>query len=747
MDEVPSNQDNSELSPFLGSAMFANHGEQSAGNSSPETGWVPIIARRPSNSQHDIALVGSNRLGVGILENDNLFDDESLTSTFENMSLSFMAGAADSAVISGSVRCRDGRCPAGLMISSADNTRNGSLQPAFAQDDFVPSSLMINNAEHMEPRFGGQNPPVDTRMHGADNAYVNAINLLSALPLQQQCFIDGWSQTYAPQQMDSKFRWRDSDLERHSLMQSQYSYQQMPQVAGSDVRWINSNQCGVVNSSPKSAASPHLRTPTVHHLGHGSADIYWNGAMVPNGNNLLNSTRANNCPCIIYPDCSCETCEHCQIQLSEKLKHPYGLRRSTKGLLQNHILDEVKPRSSPEKILMKSEGVNSIRNIKPGFALDGCAETNQRLDHNHHLNIQSKDSLHFDLQSSQCLSSLGSELAMKSAQLKYNSVDEVIGELYLLAKDQNGCRFLQRIFTEGSQEDAQKVFGSVIEHIDELMVDPFGNYLVQKLLEECNDDQKMHIVYEITKRQGQLIKVSCNMHGTRVVQKVIETINTSDEFSMVVSALSPGAITLMMDANGSHVAHCCLQKMSPEYNAFLLNAAIEYCFELAKDRQGCCIIQKCILHANMEQKNRLLYSITSRALDLAEDQYGNYVIQYILELKVTWATDKILDKLEGHYGYLSMQKCSSNVVEKCLKEAREPKRVKIIHELINDPKLPHILLDQYGNYVIQTTLRVCEDATVHAALIGAIKPHAAALRNNMFGKRVLSKTCLKNTKY
>jgi uncharacterized protein (UPF0128 family) len=73
-----------------------------------------------------------------------------------------------------------------------------------------------------------------------------------------------------------------------------------------------------------------------------------------------------------------------------------------------------------------------------------------------------------------------------------------------------------------------------------------------------------------------------------------------------------------------------------------------------------------------------------------------------------WATDKILDKLEGHYGYLSMQKYSSHVVEKCLKEAHEPKRVEIIHDLINDPRLIHIMLHKYGNYVIQAALKECE---------------------------------------
>ena len=55
---------------------------------------------------------------------------------------------------------------------------------------------------------------------------------------------------------------------------------------------------------------------------------------------------------------------------------------------------------------------------------------------------------------------------------------------------------------------------------------------------------------------------------------MIETVSTSAEVSLIVSALSSGAITLMMDANGSHVAHRCLQKLSPEYKAvrhFCLN--------------------------------------------------------------------------------------------------------------------------------------------------------------------------------
>ncbi|KAJ1265380.1 hypothetical protein BS78_08G072500 [Paspalum vaginatum] len=560
MDEVPSNQDNPGLRPFprdITGAMFADHGDQPAGS----------FERRPGSSQiafYDMAMVGSNRHGA------NLFDDHSLASAFDNMSLSFTDSAR-----------------------SDDNLRNGSppLHPAFSQGDLMPSSLMINNSELVKAMFGGQNPPVNTGMHGPDNAYVNRINLPPPFPFQQQLVIDRWPQEYAPhQQMETTFRGQDIDVEKHFLMQSQhpYLYQQLPHV--SDVQWINNSQYGFLNSATKSAASPHL--------GHGTPDINSNGAMLPNESSRLSSTCVNNL-----------------------------FRRSHKGLLRNKL------KSSPEKILMKYEGVNSIRNIKPGFALDDYAETKKKIDyygHGHHLNV--------DSQSSQCSSFLGSELAMKSAQLNHNSVDEVVRELHLFAKDQNGCRFLQRIFIEGSEDDAQKVFDGVIEHIDELMVDPFGNYLVQKIFEQCNDDQRMHILYEITKTPGQLSKVACNMHGTRVVQKVIETISTSDEVSMVVSALSSNVITLMKDANGSHVVHRCLQKVAPEYKAFLLNVATKYCIELAKDQQGCCIIQKCIMHGKEEQKDRLLHSITSRALDLAEHQYGTYSISRLLGQRMRYWT-------------------------------------------------------------------------------------------------------------
>jgi hypothetical protein len=57
-------------------------------------------------------------------------------------------------------------------------------------------------------------------------------------------------------------------------------------------------------------------------------------------------------------------------------------------------------------------------------------------------------------------------------------------------------------------------------------LDPFGNYLCQKLLEYCNDDQRTIIIETVA---PELVNISLNMHGTRAVQKMIEFLSTPQQ--------------------------------------------------------------------------------------------------------------------------------------------------------------------------------------------------------------------------
>lgn len=58
----------------------------------------------------------------------------------------------------------------------------------------------------------------------------------------------------------------------------------------------------------------------------------------------------------------------------------------------------------------------------------------------------------------------------------------------------------------------------------------------------------------------------CFCFSTRSVQKLIETVKTRHQISLVVSALEVGFLDLIKDLNGNHVVQRCLQCLSNDDN-------------------------------------------------------------------------------------------------------------------------------------------------------------------------------------
>ncbi|PNG71359.1 putative pumilio 8, chloroplastic, partial [Tetrabaena socialis] len=88
------------------------------------------------------------------------------------------------------------------------------------------------------------------------------------------------------------------------------------------------------------------------------------------------------------------------------------------------------------------------------------------------------------------------------------------------------------------------VFPEVLGNIVELMVDPFGNYLVQKLLDRCSEQQRLEVLKKVAER-GELVGVALNTHGTRAVQKLIETLSSREQRAIAIEALRPGVVSLI----------------------------------------------------------------------------------------------------------------------------------------------------------------------------------------------------------
>ncbi|KAK7291075.1 hypothetical protein RIF29_05951 [Crotalaria pallida] len=327
----------------------------------------------------------------------------------------------------------------------------------------------------------------------------------------------------------------------------------------------------------------------------------------------------------------------------------------------------------------------------------------------------------------------------QQVNFSHRSIYDFRGRILMLAKEQSGCRVLQEIMkTLTSQEEVSFVFAELIDHVVELMMDPFGNYVFQKLVEICSEPQRTHIVLVATNSDYYFVNMCLDIHGTRSVQKLLENVTTQEQRSLVMKALSPGTVALTKDINGLHVVEHCLRYFSSEDNKFLLNAVANNCFEISTDKSGCCVMQDCIDYAHGETKERLIAEIIANASLLSEDCYGNYVVQHLLGMKKPRVIENLVRQLEGNFLLLSCNKYGSNVVERILQEADEQSCARIILELLHHPNVSRLLVDPFGNYVMKTALFVSKGG-IRNAILELIQLHSPMMRSNIYGKKLLDR--------
>ncbi|KAK7383194.1 hypothetical protein VNO78_28867 [Psophocarpus tetragonolobus] len=311
------------------------------------------------------------------------------------------------------------------------------------------------------------------------------------------------------------------------------------------------------------------------------------------------------------------------------------------------------------------------------------------------------------------------------------------GRILSLAKDSVGCRILQeRMKNLTSREEVSFVFSELIGNVIQLMLDHSGNYVFQKLMEICNEEQRTNIILMVTKTDFQLVNICLDVHGTRAVQKLLEHVTTQEQRNLIILALCPGIVALTTDANGLHVIEHCLKYFSHDDYKYLLNIVANNCFAIATDRNGCCVMQHCVDHAQGETKEKLMNEIILNATLLADNCYGNYVVQHLVSLKIPRVIESLLRQLEKNFFSLSCNKYGSNVVERFFHDSREEHSTPIVLELLCNPNVSMLLVDPYGNYVIKSALSVLE-GPLRNTLCDMVERHSPMMRNNLYGKKLL----------
>ncbi|KAL9296588.1 hypothetical protein ACSQ67_022484 [Phaseolus vulgaris] len=327
----------------------------------------------------------------------------------------------------------------------------------------------------------------------------------------------------------------------------------------------------------------------------------------------------------------------------------------------------------------------------------------------------------------------------KGNKTKCFELSEIAGHVVEFSADQYGSRFIQQKLETATTEEKNMVYQEIMPHALALMTDVFGNYVVQKFFEHGLAAQRRELANKLL---GHVLTLSLQMYGCRVIQKAIEVVDLDQKIEMV-QELDGNVMRCVRDQNGNHVIQKCIECVPEDAIHFIVSTFFDQVVTLSTHPYGCRVIQRVLEHCNdPTTQQKVMDEILGAVSMLAQDQYGNYVVQHVLEHGKPHERSSIIKELAGKIVQMSQQKFASNVVEKCLTFGGPSERQLLVNEMLgstdeNEP-LQAMMKDQFANYVVQKVLETCDDQQ-RELILSRIKVHLNALKKYTYGKHIVAR--------
>jgi len=316
--------------------------------------------------------------------------------------------------------------------------------------------------------------------------------------------------------------------------------------------------------------------------------------------------------------------------------------------------------------------------------------------------------------------------------------------VYRVSTCPRGSKFLQHQIINAHKADRNEILQQVMEKLVSICNESYGNYVVQCFFMLSNPEIEKEI---LQKMRGSLCLVAMNQYGCRVLQKAIPTLN-DELFGIVIDAIAPNTYTLALHSFGSHVLQRAIERGTGEaVRAMLQNVTRggrNRLVKLAKNSFGCRIIQRMLEKALSSDRVAIIEAIMDSPRDLLTlcmDEFGNYVLQHIVNNYQAVHTLALMEVLDGRLLKMAKNKFCSNVLEVLYKRGGRDVEDRLIKQ-VDVHFLKECLNDRFANYLVQTMLM--EGDQENRDKIRKLLQTIPDLKGLKYGKFVIYRLCRLN---
>ena len=196
---------------------------------------------------------------------------------------------------------------------------------------------------------------------------------------------------------------------------------------------------------------------------------------------------------------------------------------------------------------------------------------------------------------------------------------------------QKTTKQLQKSLSEEPVETIDLIIKELKGHFKEIIKNRNGNYFCSDLLKVCNQEQRIEILKELSP----FISEDCTHEfATHPIQHLIELASSEEEYKLLLASFNDFNKVLLasLNQNGSFVIQKLIvnipEKLRVQFNIIFA----QFISILSRDMYGLCAVKKFIGYTKNELIVKQVFNtIIKNFVSIASNQYGNYLIQYLLE--------------------------------------------------------------------------------------------------------------------
>jgi hypothetical protein len=312
--------------------------------------------------------------------------------------------------------------------------------------------------------------------------------------------------------------------------------------------------------------------------------------------------------------------------------------------------------------------------------------------------------------------------------------------------DQQASIFLQQKLKVGTVDQKFEIVSAIIDQAYPLMVNRFGNFLVQRCFEHGTPEQVVAIAQAI---RGNTLNLSMDAFGCHVVQKAFDCVPEEYKAIMVHELLRRIPETVI-HRYACHVWQKLFElrwsDSPPQIMKYVNEALRGMWHEVALGETGSLVVQNIFENCLEEDKRPCINEVLASIDVVAHGQFGNWCIQHICEHGSIPDRTRAVDHVIRFATEYSMDQFASKVVEKCLKIGGTDFLDRYLDHVCEArperPRMPLIDIagDQFGNYLVQYVLTNA-DPQRREIVAAHVRKHMVSLRGSKYGSRVAMLCC------